>query len=137
MADGIGFALPIDLAKPIIDQALTGQAIERPYVGVLFREIDGQLAADESLPVTDGAWVKGEGGGESPVVADSPAAEAGLQDGDIITAVDGLAVDRANPLDLQVLRYAPGDQLTLDVLRDGETVQLPVTLGTRPADLGQ
>jgi S1-C subfamily serine protease len=137
MADGIGFALPIDLAKPIIDQALTGQAIERPYVGVLFREIDGQLAADESLPVTDGAWVKGEDGGESPVVADSPAAEAGLQDGDIITAVDGLAVDRANPLDLQVLRYAPGDQLTLDVLRDGETVQLPVTLGTRPADLGQ
>ena len=56
---------------------------------------------------------------------------------DIITAVEGLAVDRVNPLDLQVLRFAPGDALTLDVLRDGETIQLPITLGTRPADLGQ
>jgi PDZ domain-containing protein len=51
--------------------------------------------------------------------------------------VDGLSVDRDNPLDLQVLRYAPGDEVTLDVLRDGDTVQLPITLGTRPADLGQ
>jgi S1-C subfamily serine protease len=137
MSDGIGFALPIDLAKPIIEQAKAGEPIERPYVGVLFREIDGQVAKDESLPVTAGAWIKGEEGGDSPIVEDSPAAEAGLQDGDIITAVDGLAVDRDNPLDLQVLRFAPGDALTLDVLRDGETIQLPITLGTRPADLGQ
>jgi S1-C subfamily serine protease len=137
MSDGIGFALPIDLAKPIIEQAKAGEPIERPYVGVLFREIDGQVAKDETLPVTAGAWVKGQEGGDSPIVADSPAAEAGLEDGDIITAVDGLAVDRVNPLDLQVLRFAPGDALTLDVLRDGETIQLPLTLGTRPADLGQ
>jgi len=136
-ADGIGFALPIDLAKPIITQAIAGQAIERPYVGVLFTEIDGQLAKDESLPVTDGAWVKGADGGDSPIVSGSPADKAGLKEGDIITAVDGLAVDQKNPLDLQVLRFAPGDQVTLDVLRDGSTVQLPITLGTRPADLGQ
>lgn len=135
--DGMGFALPIDLAKPIIEQAKAGDPIERPYVGVLFREIDGQLAKDESLAVTSGAWVKGADDGESAIVEDSPAADAGLQDGDIITAVDGLAVDRDNPLDLQVLRYAPGDEVTLDVLRDGDTVQLPITLGTRPADLGQ
>ena len=137
MSDGIGFALPIDLAKPIIDQARAGEPIERPYVGVLFREIDGQVAKDEALPVTAGAWITGQDDGESPIVADSPAAEAGLQDGDIITAVDGLAVDRDNPLDLQVLRFAAGDEATLDVLRDGETVQLPITLGTRPVDLGQ
>jgi serine protease Do len=134
-SDGIGFALPIDLAKPIITQAEAGAEIARPYVGVVFREVDAQVAEDESLPVTSGAWVQGDEGQEA-VVDGGPADEAGLQQGDIITAVDGVAVDRDNPLDLQVLRFAPGDQVTLQVLRDGETLDLPTTLGTRPADLG-
>ena len=132
--DGIGFALPIDLAKPIIEQAQAGEPISRPYVGVVYQEINAAVADAESLPVTEGAWIGGEGE-EDPVVAGSPADEAGLQPGDIITAVDGLAVDRSNPLDLQVLRFAPGDEVTLDVLRDGESLQLDATLGTRPADL--
>ena len=136
LADGIGFALPIDLAKPIIAQAQAGEEISRPYVGVLFREIDAQVAKDEDLPVTDGAWITGDTDGESPIVEGSPAEAAGLQSGDIVTAVDGIAVDEDKPLDLQVLRYAPGDQVTLDVLRDGETIQVTVTMGTRPADLG-
>jgi S1-C subfamily serine protease len=132
--DGIGFALPIDLAKPIIEQALAGETISRPYVGVVYTEIDGQLAAEEGLPVTAGAWINA-GSGQEPVVAGSPADAAGLEPGDIITAVNGLAVDRTNPLDLQVLRFAPGEDVTLDVLRDGERLELQATLGTRPADL--
>jgi S1-C subfamily serine protease len=136
--DGIGFALPIDLAKPIIEQAMAGEEITRPYMGVVYREIDAQVATDESLPVEAGAWVRaGEGTDESPVVEDSPADEAGIEPGDIITAVDGLSVDADNPLDLQVLRFAPGEEVTITVLRDGETVELPTTLGTRPADLGR
>ena len=69
--------------------------------------------------------------------ADFPRSNAarGLRTGDIITAVNGLAVDRDNPLDLQVLRFAPGDAVTLDVLRDGQNLTLEATLGTRPADL--
>jgi S1-C subfamily serine protease len=132
--DGIGFALPIDLAKPIIEQALAGEAISRPYVGVVYTAIDAQLAEEEELPVTTGAWIGGLSEDDA-VVAGSPADEAGIQAGDIITAVDGLAVDRTNPLDLQVLRFAPGDAVTFDVLRDGENLQLEATLGTRPADL--
>jgi S1-C subfamily serine protease len=132
--DGIGFALPIDLAKPIIRQAQAGEAISRPYVGVIYTAIDALLAEEESLPVTVGALIGG-GSNEEPVVAGGPADEAGLQAGDIITAVDGLAVDRSNPLDLQVLRFAPGDEILLDVLRAGESLELSATLGTRPADL--
>jgi S1-C subfamily serine protease len=135
LSDGIGFALPVDLAKPIIEQAQAGEAISRPYVGVVYREIDARVAEEESLPVNSGAWIGGGAEDESPIVAGSPADEAGLQPGDIITAVDGLSVDRSNPLDLQVLRFAPGDEITLEVLRDGEDIELLATLGTRPADL--
>ncbi len=134
--DGIGFALPVDLAKPIIEQAMAGETISRPYVGVVYTEIDAQLAEAESLPVTSGAWIGSSMGDQEPVVAGSPADEAGLQAGDIVTAVEALAVDRHNPLDLQVLRFAPGDTVTLEVLRDGETLELEATLGERPADLG-
>jgi len=135
MSDGIGFALPIDLAKPIIDQARAGEAITRPYIGVVYREVDARVADEESLSVTAGAWIGGSDGNESPVVEGSPADEAGLQPGDIITAVNGLEIDRDNPLDLQVLRFAPGDEITLEVLREGESLRLLTTLGTRPADL--
>jgi 2-alkenal reductase len=134
--DGIGFALPIDLAKPIIEQALAGEAISRPYVGVVYTEIDAQIAEEESLPVSSGALIGSLFEGSEAVVPGGPADEAGVEAGDIITAVNGLAVDRDNPLDLQVLRFAPGDQVTLDILRDGEDLQIEATLGERPADLG-
>jgi S1-C subfamily serine protease len=133
--DGIGFALPIDLAKPIIEQALAGEAISRPYVGVVYTEIDAQIAEEEALPVTSGALIGSLFGATEAVVPGGPADDAGIEAGDIITAVNGLAVDRDNPLDLQVLRFAPGDQITLDILRDGEGLQLEATLGERPADL--
>jgi S1-C subfamily serine protease len=69
-------------------------------------------------------------------VADGPADQAGIRDGDIITALDGTAVDRDHTLDHQLLRYRPGEELTLSVFRDGEDFELAVTLGTRPADIG-
>ena len=133
--DGIGFALPIDLAKPIIEQARAGESITRPYIGVVYREVNRQVADQESLPVTAGAWIGGTNGDESPIVEGSPADNAGLQAGDIITAIDGLPIDGDNPLDLQVLRFAAGEEITLAVLRDGESIELPTTLGTRPSDL--
>ncbi|MEJ7752426.1 MAG: PDZ domain-containing protein, partial [Candidatus Limnocylindrales bacterium] len=68
------------------------------------------------------------------VIADSPADEAGLREGDIITAIDGERIDTAQGLDQILTQYAPGDELSLDVLREGETLELEIELGTRPND---
>lgn len=132
-ATGIGFALPIDLAKPIIDQVRAGQPIERPWIGIAYQDINAQTASDAALPIKVGAWVRADpASGQSAVVAGSPAATAGLQDGDIITSLDGQSVDPQHQLDLLLLRHGPGHTVTLEVLRNGQTVAVDVSLGTRP-----
>ncbi|MEZ4597073.1 MAG: trypsin-like peptidase domain-containing protein [Chloroflexota bacterium] len=141
-AQGIGFAIPIDLAKPIIEQVKAGKDIARPWIGIYYQPIDAQVAQDNDLSVSDGAWIHveatGEGQGQAtvtkPIVADSPAASAGLEAEDIITALDGQQIDREHPLDLLLLTHAPGDTITLTVLRDGASQSIEVTLGTRPAE---
>ena len=133
-SSGIGFAIPIDIARPIMQQAVAGQALARPWIGIRFLTINLQVQKDLSLPVDNGALVSNQGGTGSAIVADSPAAKAGLQDGDIITAINGTALDKEHPLDAVLVQYAPGDTITLDVLRSGQTVKLSVTLGTRPGN---
>ena len=97
--------------------------------------ITRQLADDEGLPVQDGAWVGGGTGGSPAVQPGTPAADAGLQDGDIIVKINGQAVDGEHPLDATLSQFAPEDTISLEVLRDGQTVTISLTLGTRPADL--
>lgn len=133
-SSGIGFAIPIDIAKPIMAQAVKGQALSRPWIGIRFQPIDLQLQQDQKLPVSAGALVT-SGGTDPAVVADSPAAKAGLQDGDIIVAINGIKVDAEHPLDALLVQFAPGDTISLDVLRSGASLKLDLTLGTRPANL--
>jgi S1-C subfamily serine protease len=141
-SQGIGFAIPINIARPLLDQASAGQALARPWLGIRFLTIDPTVKSEAGLPVDNGAWVpsadaQGHGaaatGADGSVVAGGPAAQAGLQADDIITAVDGTALDATHPLDLVMSQHAPGDTVTLDVLRGGQTLQLQITLGTRPA----
>jgi serine protease Do len=136
---GIGFAIPIDIARPIMDQAVAGKKLARPYMGVIYRTIDRQYATAENLPVNDGARVipggSGTGSTAPAVVPDSPAAKAGIREGDIIVKVNGQAIDGDHPLDATLSEYAPGETVTVDLLRNGSTISVQVTLGTRPADL--
>jgi 2-alkenal reductase len=131
-AEGIGFAVPIDFAKPIMALALSEEEIARPYIGVRYTMITLQLAADESLPVEDGALVVAGANGSPAVTPGSPADEAGLQEGDIITALGGRAVENEQDLVVLLLPYRPGNEVTLTVLRNGEELEIPVTLGTLP-----
>jgi serine protease Do len=131
-AQGIGFAIPIDVAKPILDQALNGEELVRPWIGVYYSLVTPAVAEQEGLPSEYGALI-GSGDGEA-IFPDSPAAEAGLQPGDIIVAVDGTRVDEDHDLSTLILPHAPGDTITLRILRDNTTTDVDVTLGTLPAD---
>ncbi|MDO8483445.1 MAG: trypsin-like peptidase domain-containing protein, partial [Candidatus Limnocylindrales bacterium] len=137
-SNGIGFAIPIDVARPIMAQALAGEKLARPYLGIQFVSITRQLADEESLPVRAGALVGGRDQNDQPVPgvqAGTPAAEAGIKDGDIILSVEGKVIDDGHPLDATLAQFSPGDTVSVEILRDGQHLTLEVTLGTRPADL--
>ena len=137
-SNGIGFAIPIDIARPIMAQAIAGQPLSRPYLGISFQSIDRQLADEKKLPVMVGALVGGfdSSGNPAPGVKDgTPAANAGIKDGDIIVSIDGKVIDEEHPLDATLAQFSPGDTVTVVVLRDGKDLTLKVTLATRPAGL--
>jgi S1-C subfamily serine protease len=133
---GIFFAIPINIAKPIMRQAVAGQELSRPYIGIVYVPLNRNVADENDLPIDYGAWIDPEtADGSDPVIPSGPAATAGVKAGDIITAIDGRRIDAALGLDDILSLYEPGDRLTLSVLRDGQTLQLGLTLGTRPADV--
>jgi S1-C subfamily serine protease len=136
-SEGIGFAIPIDIAKPIMAQAVKGQKLERPYIGIRYEMINPRVKADTGVTVDNGALVTntGSGTGGSAIASNSPAAAAGLKDGDILTAINGIAIDQEHPLNLLLVQFAPQDTVTLTVLRAGQTLTVPLTLGVRPANL--
>jgi S1-C subfamily serine protease len=136
-ANGIGFAIPINIARPIMRQAIAGQQLKRPYIGIHYQQIDAQVAKEGKLPVKEGALVQPDPNTNDPaVVAGGPAAKGGVKEGDIITKINDQAIDALHPLDMVLSQFAPGDTVTLTVLRNGATRTVDVTLGTRPPGLG-
>jgi S1-C subfamily serine protease len=134
-ATGIGFAIPINIARPIMQQALAGEKLARPFIGIAYVLVDRGLAADFSLPLNSGAWVHKEDSSGNPVEAvdpGSPGEKAGIKTGDIITSVEGQTIDAFHRLEDLLVQYAPGRTISLQVYRAGGTVTVQVTLGTRP-----
>jgi S1-C subfamily serine protease len=137
-SNGIGFAIPIDIARPIMAQAIAGEALSRPYLGIHFVSITRQIAETRKLPVNVGALVGGFDANGDPVngvEAGKPADQGGVKDGDIIVSIDGKAIDEEHPLDATLAQFSPGTTVTVEVLRDGQHVSLQVKLGTRPPGL--
>jgi putative serine protease PepD len=138
-SNGIGFAIPIDIARPIMQQALAGDQLARPYIGVRYVAIDRQVQEEEDLPVDRGALVSPSrnAAGETleAVIEGGPAERAGVRDGDIITKIGDLEIDSEHPLDLVLSSFAPGQTIELEVIRGNQTLTIEVMLGTRPEDL--
>ncbi len=128
-AQGIGFAIPINDLKPLIESVKVNGKIVRPYLGVRFMMLDAEKAKELKLDVEGGALLTGdEAKGEFAVIPGSPADIAGLKMKDVVMEVDGEKVAMEKPLHVIVSKKSPGDEITLKIWRSGETMEVKVTL---------
>ncbi len=119
---GIGFAIPVDIAKDVVAQLRdTGQVV-RGWLGVMVQAMSEELAASFGLKEARGALV-------TEVTAGSPADQAGIQRGDVILSVNGRPVDEMNDLPKQVAALPVGEQARVTIYRDGKERQLKVKIG--------
>lgn len=131
-AQNIGFAIPINRAKRDIESVRATGSIKFPYLGVRSAAVTAELAKADNLGVDYGAILRP--GNNVPAVApNSPAAKAGLAEGDIILEVNGRKIDPDNLLSNVIAGYNPGDTVVLSVRRSGENRTVSVILGERPA----
>ncbi len=137
---GIGFAVPIETAQKVLPALKKGETVKRAYLGISTRTIDGSLAG-ANLPVSKGALIQSveqgsaaekaglRAGGISAQLATGESIQLG---GDIITAIDGQAVETSDDVAGIVAAKQPGDKVTITYLRDGKRHTTEVTLGNRP-----
>jgi serine protease Do len=126
---GIGFAIPINMAKYVMDQILKYGKVVRGYIGVGIQEVTPELAKQFNVPAEKGALVR-------EVEPNSAGAKAGLQTGDVITEMNGQPVAGPNDLSLRVGMMTPGTSVHLKVVRNGETRDVTLTLGEAPSGKG-
>jgi serine protease Do len=121
-AEGLGFAIPANTARAVAEQIIDQGFVARPYLGIRWQAITPRLASSYNLPVEWGVFV-------SEVVPGSPAAQGGIQQGDIITRIGATPLDENHPFINALFSHAPGEQVTLEVARGDQLVELKVTLG--------
>lgn len=124
---GIGFAIPAEIAAPIVEQLRSGQEIQRGYLGVRLQPLDEDLALSLGLPKRRGELAQ-------TVEDNSPAGRAGLRSGDIITKVNGKDVTADQTVSFLVANLQPGTTVPVEVLREGKRLNINVTLGKRPSE---
>jgi serine protease Do len=124
---GIGFAIPADLAKPLIPQLVTTGGVTRGYLGVSIQSITLELAKAMKLDERQGALV-------SEVVSGSPAAQTGIRQGDVIVGFNDEPIKEAHDLPAVVAKTPVGAHVTVTLRRDGKSQKVPVTIGKLPAE---
>lgn len=125
--EAIGFAIPINDAKNLIDSVLTSGKIIKPYLGVRYVTLDPETAAQFEVEQTEGALVIGDRSTPA-VLPDSPAAKAGIKSGDIILQVNGQKLDAAHGLASRLQQFKPGETIEFTVLRDSKEQKISVKL---------
>lgn len=126
-AQGIGFAIPINDMKGMVKTLLATGKVQKPYVGVRYISITPDVVSEYNLSVKSGAYII-SGTNQTAIVSGSPADKAGLKEKDIITKVDGTAVDSTHPFASLIAQHSVGDKVTLTYLRDGKESTVTITL---------
>jgi S1-C subfamily serine protease len=114
----------------------TGQ-LQLPYLGVLYVPITSDVVSQYNLSVSQGAYIPtvAQNNGQATVVSGSPADQAGVQPGDVITQVDGTAINQSTSLTSLLDNHQVGDKVALTIVRGGKTMTINVTLGTTPSSI--
>ncbi len=123
---GIGFAIPADIAQPIVDKLIKGTPIERGFLGVQIQPVTAEIADSLGLPKNRGELIQA-------VQPGMPGAAAGIEPGDIVLKVNGEVVTPDRTLSGIVTDVAPGSRIPLEILRKGKRMTLTVTVAKRPA----
>jgi serine protease Do len=122
VAEGLGFAIPINTARFVSEQLIQKGYVSRPYLGISWQPITPRVAAVYNLPVQYGVYI-------TDVASKSPADQSGLQAGDIITGIDKTSLDDTHSYINTLFQYAAGDIITLTIMRNGKQAEVQVTLG--------
>jgi 2-alkenal reductase len=123
-AEGLGFAIPSNVARNVARQLIESGQAKPAFLGIQYQPLNPQLVSEAGLSLSQGAILE-------QVVSGTPAAQAGLQAGDIIVAINGKPIDDRNPLVSLLLEHVAGESITLDVVRASQTLQTELVLGER------
>ncbi|NPA32991.1 MAG: DegQ family serine endoprotease [Aquificae bacterium] len=122
-AQGLGFAIPINLAKWVMEQIITHGKVVRGWLGVTIQDITPDIA--EAIGIKEGVLI-------TNVLPDSPAEKAGLKVGDVIVEVNGKKIRDTRDLQFTIMKVKPGTEITLTVIRDGKPIKVKVKVGEYP-----
>ena len=122
---GIGFAIPVNMARGVMEQILKTGKVSRGYLGISIQNVNADLAKAFKLPSAQGVLI-------GDVTSDSPGAKAGLQKGDVVVGLNGQSLADAEDLRLRVSQLAPGTTVKVDVIREAQKKQFTATLMELP-----
>jgi serine protease Do len=122
VAEGLGFAIPINTARATADQIIQKGYFSRPYLGIKWQAINPDIAAMYNLPVQWGVYI-------TDVLTGTPADQAGLKQGDIVTGIGSVTIDESHSYINTLFQQNPGDHVTITIMRDSKSIQIDVVLG--------
>jgi serine protease Do len=124
---GIGFAIPAEQAKPVIDALRRGEQVQRGYIGVSLQSLDDDIAESLGVPKNRGELIRG-------VTDGGPAARAGVQQGDVVISVNGQPVTPDQSLAYLVSQQPVGSRIPVELIRNGQRRTVTIQVGVRPSE---